>query len=318
MTRETRPWGYYEILYTENGMQIKRLVVHSGKRLSLQSHEKRSEHWYIKEGQALAEIEGNTYTLDVGHSITILKGEKHRVSAAGNDDLELIEIQEGTYRSLGTAIDTTMATMVPKTVVDAKGDIIAATAADTVDRLAVGANDTVLTADSSTATGLKWATPASGGMTLISTTTLSGSSVTLSSIPTTYKNLQLIVRNYKPSLDGYGFQVRVNADSGANRHYSAYTFQAINQSFNATLWIIGGPDNVEDNGLMVLNFWDYTNTTTWKIASSFSIRNHETNGTNLTMEPSHHAYNQTTAITSLVLSVISGTFTGTALLYGVS
>ena len=97
MTKETRPWGYYEILYTENGMQIKRLVVHSGKRLSLQSHEKRSEHWYIKEGQALAEIEGNTYTLDVGHSITILKGEKHRVFAAGNDDLELIEIQEGTY-----------------------------------------------------------------------------------------------------------------------------------------------------------------------------------------------------------------------------
>jgi len=48
------------------------------------------------------------------------------------------------------------------TIVDAKGDIIAATAADTVARLAVGANDTVLTADSSTATGLKWATPAAG------------------------------------------------------------------------------------------------------------------------------------------------------------
>ncbi len=48
------------------------------------------------------------------------------------------------------------------TIVDAKGDIIAATAADTVSRLAVGANDTVLTADSSTATGLKWAAVASG------------------------------------------------------------------------------------------------------------------------------------------------------------
>ena len=46
-------------------------------------------------------------------------------------------------------------------IVDAKGDIIAATAADTVARLAVGSNDQVLTADSSTATGLKWATPAS-------------------------------------------------------------------------------------------------------------------------------------------------------------
>jgi hypothetical protein len=52
------------------------------------------------------------------------------------------------------------------TIVDAKGDLIAATAADTPARLAVGANDTVLTADSAEATGLKWATPAAGGKVL--------------------------------------------------------------------------------------------------------------------------------------------------------
>ena len=52
------------------------------------------------------------------------------------------------------------------TIVDAQGDIIAATAADTPARLAVGANDTVLTADSSTATGLKWAAAAGGGKVL--------------------------------------------------------------------------------------------------------------------------------------------------------
>lgn len=51
-------------------------------------------------------------------------------------------------------------------IVDAKGDIIAATAADTVARLAVGSNNQVLTADSSTATGLKWATPSGGGKVL--------------------------------------------------------------------------------------------------------------------------------------------------------
>jgi hypothetical protein len=65
--------------------------------------------------------------------------------------------------SLGDAADATMATMVPKSIVDAKGDIIAATAADTVARLAVGTANQVLTVDSSTATGLKWATPAGGG-----------------------------------------------------------------------------------------------------------------------------------------------------------
>jgi hypothetical protein len=55
---------------------------------------------------------------------------------------------------------------IPTTIVDAKGDLIAATAADTVSRLAVGANDTVLTADSTQATGMKWATPAGGGKVL--------------------------------------------------------------------------------------------------------------------------------------------------------
>jgi hypothetical protein len=60
-------------------------------------------------------------------------------------------------RTLGDAIDTTMATMTPKTIVDAKGDLIAASAADTPARLAVGANGETLVADSSAATGLKWA-----------------------------------------------------------------------------------------------------------------------------------------------------------------
>jgi len=59
-------------------------------------------------------------------------------------------------------------------IVDAKGDLIAATAADTVSRLAVGANNTVLTADSSTATGLKWAAGASSGLTLIARTSFTG------------------------------------------------------------------------------------------------------------------------------------------------
>ena len=78
------------------------------------------------------------------------------------DDTALVKDGAAAIRSLGTAIDSTVFTnagnAIAKTIVDAKGDIIAATAADTVSRLAVGANGTVLTADSSAATGLKWAT----------------------------------------------------------------------------------------------------------------------------------------------------------------
>jgi hypothetical protein len=71
---------------------------------------------------------------------------------------------DGTTSAVQTQIDSKIgqSTAINPTVVDAKGDIIAATSADTVARLAVGSNDTVLTADSSTATGLKWAAPAGG------------------------------------------------------------------------------------------------------------------------------------------------------------
>ena len=111
----------------------------------------------------------------------------------------------------GQAVDNQMLTnanaAIAKTIVDAKGDIIAATAADTVSRLAVGANNTVLTADSSTATGLKWAAPAStaSGLTLISATTIgtSVSSVTVSSaFSTTYDNYFITVNGGTSTANG--------------------------------------------------------------------------------------------------------------------
>jgi hypothetical protein len=82
------------------------------------------------------------------------------------DNTDLVKNGALAMRTLGDAIDTTMGTMVAKTIVDAKGDIIAATAADTVSRLAVGTNGHVLTADSTQATGLKWAAPSGGGKVL--------------------------------------------------------------------------------------------------------------------------------------------------------
>jgi hypothetical protein len=93
-----------------------------------------------------------------------------------------------TPNSVKTAYDLANGA-VAKSIVDAKGDLIAATAADTVSRLAVGTNGQVLTADSAEATGMKWAASSSGGMTLLSTHTLSGSTYTISTINQTYKNL---------------------------------------------------------------------------------------------------------------------------------
>jgi hypothetical protein len=72
------------------------------------------------------------------------------------DNTSLVKNGAQAMRDLGNAIDTTMGTMVAKTVVDAKGDLIAGTAADTVNRLAVGNNGETLVADSSTSTGLRY------------------------------------------------------------------------------------------------------------------------------------------------------------------
>jgi hypothetical protein len=126
---------------------------------------------------------------------------------------------------------------IAKSIVDAKGDIIAATAADTVSRLAVGANNTVLTADSSTATGLKWATPSSGiTWTLLngpSGTSLTGSgTVTVSGI-SGKERLLIMIRNGSADTSGSNIKVRINGDSGNNY----YTLG--NQTIGESTWAAG-------------------------------------------------------------------------------
>jgi mannose-6-phosphate isomerase-like protein (cupin superfamily) len=96
MSRTDRPWGYYEILQTSPIFQIKKLVVYPGKRLSLQSHKFRSEHWFVISGSGSAEIESQKTNLTVGTSVDIKVGEKHRLSANSTEELTVIEVQTGT------------------------------------------------------------------------------------------------------------------------------------------------------------------------------------------------------------------------------
>ena len=208
-------------------------------------------------------------------------------------------------------------------LVTTKGDIVAATAADTLTRLGVGANGTTLVADSSEATGLKWATASAGGMTLINSggTTLTGSSVTISSIPATYKNLQIVVRQFQPSSDGYNFNIRFNEDTNA-RYKTIQNSNAggTEMSFNETLIEFGGAnDNGNTTSLVIINVYDYTNTVTWKTCDQNAIVAHETNTSNLRFYRTYGAFNQTGAINSVNFTVASGTFTaGTVYVYGVS
>lgn len=104
------------------------------------------------------------------------------------------------------------------TAIDAKGDLIAGTGADTFSRLAIGTNNQVLTADSTAPTGMKWATAATGGdnWVLISQQTLSSASTFTFSGLTGYKKLFLIANNIWTSASNIQGFLRFNTDSGFN------------------------------------------------------------------------------------------------------
>lgn len=113
---------------------------------------------------------------------------------------------------------------IAKSLVDAKGDLIVASAADTVGRLAVGTNGYVLTADSAETSGVKWAAASSGGMTLIATATPSGATVvTFDNIATTYKHLLVTWANIYNDTATNRWYIRLNNVSTGNvyPHYYA-------------------------------------------------------------------------------------------------
>ena len=92
-----RPWGKYEVILESSGYKVKKIVVNSGGKLSLQSHEHRSEHWIIVFGVAKVTIGETVQMLDAGKSVYIPPGSKHRLENETSERMELIEVQLGTY-----------------------------------------------------------------------------------------------------------------------------------------------------------------------------------------------------------------------------
>ncbi len=207
------------------------------------------------------------------------------------------------------------ATGIQPTIVDAKGDIIAATAADSVTRLAVGSNDQVLTADSSTATGLKWATPAAGGMTLLSTTTLSGASTTISSINQTYNNLHIIVFGVTNATADNAFYCRPNAANTTSWRAVDTAVRTGNSD-----WILTGdsthPDRTSANNAYALTIFNYASTTAHKPISWSGYFQSTAAGQNGIWGGG--GFRSNTAVSSILFASAGGNLsTGTVLLYGV-
>lgn len=114
-----------------------------------------------------------------------------------------------------------------------KGDVYTYSTTDA--RLAVGANDTVLIADSSTATGLKWGTPSSGGMTLIQTINANAvDTISFTSIPTTYKQLYITFRDVFMNNNSDSVVVRFNNSSAAV--YSMFSIEKFTSSIGANVY----------------------------------------------------------------------------------
>lgn len=227
----------------------------------------------------------------------------------------------GTTGAVTLALDSTA--VIAPTIVDAKGDLIAATAADTVARLAVGTNGQVLTADSTASTGLKWATASSGGMTLLSTTTLSGSATTVSSISQSYKELRVYIKDFCATTAAYIY-VEFNSDTTASNYlqavYRQYPAGTADFTTNAQTGMVTNgfefPSSAVDT-FCKIEIPDYSNTTTRKVATAQTVN--QTSGDPISNTGTRLAWKGTAAISQLVFRLNAGTYTaGTVEIYGVN
>ena len=233
------------------------------------------------------------------------------------DDTALVKDGASAIRTLGSSVDTTTKALNPSTTL---GDIeYRSSTANTNTRLGIGTTGQVLTVSGGVPS---WATASSGGMTLISTTTFNGTPTTvLSSIPQTYNDLKIVIRQALPATDGVELRMRMNNDATVNR-YRGTTYALMenaNWTFNDDRFYLNTTiDNATTQSLVVIDIPDYTNTTTWKMAQSIAINNNSTTTANLSLNSLVGVYNQTSAISSLGFYFSSGNATsGSILLYGV-
>jgi hypothetical protein len=196
-------------------------------------------------------------------------------------------------------------------------------------RVAVGTNGQVLTADSTAATGVAWATPSGGaGMTVLASGSLpTGAGVlTLSSISASYNNLQLVVRDHYPVNDNVGVYFTCNNDQTSNVYNLNYTYQSTttgasggqlnSRAFASANYNI---DNGNFRNTLIIDFYDYTNTTSNKLMN-YVVGQVENTGANYITERGMVMWNAGTAaaINRIDLGVTSGNWAGgTYILYGV-
>jgi len=200
------------------------------------------------------------------------------------------------------------------------GDTYYASAATTPARLGIGAAGTYLTSDG---TVPSWGTISAGGMTLIATTNLSGTSVTVSSIPATYKHLMVVFQKVYYNSNDYPIQFRFNSDTSSNysstglRAYSGSVSSISNKAVNFEA-LVKTQNAADDNNNMFATFNIYNYTATTGKGFDFSAYFVDSGGTRGYVAY-HGNYYSTSAISSITAIAGGQSFSGgTMLTYGVS
>ena len=92
-----RPWGSFDGVEQGEGFQVKKITVDPGKKLSLQRHQHRAEHWIVVRGRAEVTVANDTFVLEKDQSTYIPIGTVHRLANVFEEPLEIIEVQTGAY-----------------------------------------------------------------------------------------------------------------------------------------------------------------------------------------------------------------------------
>lgn len=95
--REDRPWGYFEVLFEDQTVKVKKLWIKPDCRISLQSHKHRTEYWTVASGTGALELNGNVFLMNESSVWTIKPGDIHRAKAVNDLGLTIIEVQVGSY-----------------------------------------------------------------------------------------------------------------------------------------------------------------------------------------------------------------------------
>jgi len=233
------------------------------------------------------------------------------VSTAGS--LALGQYEGGTlyFTATGAAVFYDFVQTGAVSPLTTKGDVWGYSTLDA--RIPVGANDTVLTADSTQALGVKWAAASAGGMTLLSTTTLSGTTTTISSISGAYQDLFIIINN---PYTNTAAKIKINPNSTAAISYGSGVESGVattcNNIQNNTTNL---PTSTSPNNTFCLSINNYAQTSygkNWRFGGGIS---------NETGTGQFSGFIGTTsAISSLAITTTGGTATysgGQVLIYGV-